>query len=257
MTEVLGYIADISPALAERAEVVPIDSLKEHDYNPRQHRIEKIAQSLARFGQRKPVIVDADSGLIVAGHGVKEAASLLGWDRIAVIKESFQDDEEALEYLLADNRSSDLSSYKRDKLLKGLERLAAGPGITDTLFEVQELEDLREEFTPVAELPDTGASVEDGEDEDYEPTPMSTGERLHELPILLKQADYHNVTVWLRALQVEWSLKGVTDTVVYAIKYAAEHVAEHKVEPDGTADTPSGDLVSFTAGKPDGESWPL
>lgn len=226
----LGYTANISPQLAAVAEIVPIKRLVKHAMNPRQHRIEKIAQSLARYGQRKPVITDT-FGTIVAGHGVAEAAELLGWDSIAVIREEFTDNGEALGFLYADNRSSDLSTYKRELLLAGLERLAEGPGITDTLFEVQELEDLREEFVPVAELPDTGTETDAADEDENLPAAegkVSTGERLHEMPILLSQADYANVVAWVKALQKEWGLNGVTATVVYAIKYAAEHVAEHK-----------------------------
>lgn len=229
----LGYTANIAPELAAVAEIVPIRRLTRHPFNPRQHRVEKIAQSLATYGQRKPVIVN-DMGTIVAGHGVTEAAELLGWDSVAVIKQGFQSTEEELAFLYADNRSSDLSTYKREMLLEGLEKLAMGPGITDTLFEVQELEDLREELLPLAELPDSGGDEDDDEEESKAaPSKVSQAERLHEMPILLSQADYSNVIGWLRALQSEWGLQGVTQTVVYAIKYSAEHVAEHKgVEPD-------------------------
>lgn len=230
----IGFAENIAPELQAACEIVEIATLRAHPDNPREHRVDKIAQSLADHGQRKPVIVDPD-GVIVAGHGMVEAAQLLGWQHVAVIRQVFENTDEQLGYLFADNRASDLSSYKREKLLRGLNKLAEGPGIMDTLFEVQELEDLREELQPLAELPDTGAGEydEDGEEDSSAEGLRLPGERLHEVPILLTDEDYRSVMDWLRALQREWSLKGVTDTVVASIKYAAQHVGEHKEAEGG------------------------
>jgi len=229
MSEEMGYVAKVAPELA--AFIVPIDSVAYHPDNARQHRIEKIAQSLTTHGQRSPIIVQDSTNFIVKGNGTHEAAALLGWEHIAAVRQDMSNDE-ALEYLFADNRASDLSSYKRDKLLAGLEQLAEGPGILDTLFEISELEDLREEFRPIAQLPDSG-SGEAAEDrptgeQKAEQADKLPGAKLHEMPLLLTDSDYREVTMWIQSLQKEWGVKGVTDTIIMAIRYAVQHVGEAK-----------------------------
>jgi len=80
-----------------------------YDRNPRKGDIDAIARSLARFGQRKPIVVTAD-GTIIAGNHTFQAAEELGWTTIAVV--AVEDDEQtAAAFALADNRTSDLGRY--------------------------------------------------------------------------------------------------------------------------------------------------
>jgi hypothetical protein len=114
----------IAPAL--RALVVPIASIELHPRNPRIGDVEAIAASLRRFGQRRPVLVQASTRFVVAGNHLVRAARSLGWTEVAAVVEEL-DDATAIAYMLADNRTADLGGYD-DALLAAIlaEQEAAG-----------------------------------------------------------------------------------------------------------------------------------
>ena len=97
---------DLMPLLRD------ITTVHEDPDNARGHPEQNIAvirNSLDRFGQQKPIVVLPD-GAIVAGNGTHRAAVVLGWTHIALV--TFQGTfEEAEEYGLVDNRSSDLADW--------------------------------------------------------------------------------------------------------------------------------------------------
>lgn len=98
----------------ERFETVFIapDQLVANPRNPRVHpasQISMLAESLRRFGQTYPVIARRANKMIIAGHGVREAALEAGLDRIEVRLWDV-DQKTADGYLLADNRLGDLSN---------------------------------------------------------------------------------------------------------------------------------------------------
>ena len=71
-----------------RSETVPIDSLSFDPANVRKHgerNLATIKASLLRFGQQKPIVVDAN-GVVRAGNGTLAAAKALGWKEIAVVR---------------------------------------------------------------------------------------------------------------------------------------------------------------------------
>lgn len=107
------------------AELVPVARLRSHPENARRHppeNIEAIRGSLARFGQQKTIVVDAD-GVIIAGNGTFAAAVELGWDRVAAVYSDLRGDE-ATAYGLADNRTNDLSDFDPEALARQLGDLA-------------------------------------------------------------------------------------------------------------------------------------
>jgi DNA modification methylase len=108
--------AKIAPQL--RTLVVPIDSVTLHPNNPRRGDVEAVAASLARFGQQKPIVVQASTRYIVAGNHLAMAARSLGWSEIAANVEEL-DDATAVGFMLADNRTADLGGYD-DTLLAAI-----------------------------------------------------------------------------------------------------------------------------------------
>ncbi len=108
--------AKIAPQL--RNLVVPIDSVTLHPNNPRRGDVEAVAASLARFGQQKPIVVQASTGYVVAGNHLVKAARSLGWSEIAANVEEL-DDASAVGFMLADNRTADLGGYD-DALLAAI-----------------------------------------------------------------------------------------------------------------------------------------
>ena len=98
------------------ALAVPISSLTGLPGNPRKGDVEAVAASLARFGQRKPIVVRSSDRTIVAGNHTWQAAQSLGWSEIAVVLVD-DDNATAQAFALADNRTAELGSYDEGLLL--------------------------------------------------------------------------------------------------------------------------------------------
>lgn len=118
-----------------------------------------IAESLRVNGQYKPIVVQEATGLIIAGAHTWKAAKALGWERVAVTLLDVND-AEALEIMLADNRSSDTSYTDPEaatSLLATLDTLeGTGYTIADLSVPASGHEYLLSEDSPVAAEPDTG-----------------------------------------------------------------------------------------------------
>lgn len=66
--------------------VVDIDSVREDPQNARKHSSRNLAaikRSLRTYGQRKPIVVNSETGIIEAGNGLWRAVKSLGWTRVA------------------------------------------------------------------------------------------------------------------------------------------------------------------------------
>lgn len=92
--------------------VIPIDKLTPHPRNYRNHpegQVSKLVASLVRFGQGRSIVCqDGPQGyLIVAGHGIVEAAKKLGYTELrADILPADWSPEQIEGYLIADNLHS-------------------------------------------------------------------------------------------------------------------------------------------------------
>jgi len=101
---------------------VAVGDLKAYPKNPRRGNIKLIAESLAEYGQYKPIVVNSVTNEILVGNHTYEAAKSLGWKEINVTYIE-ADAETAAKIVLIDNRASDLSGYDNNALLELLERL--------------------------------------------------------------------------------------------------------------------------------------
>lgn len=125
-----------------REHLVPIDELKTFPGNARRGDVERLAESLRRFGQVRAVLV-YDDNTIVAGHHITKAARLLGWTHVAAIPSEFASRDEARAYLVADNQLSSLGHVQpvdQISLLEEIERTGEWEG---TGFAPEDLEDMR------------------------------------------------------------------------------------------------------------------
>ena len=154
---------NIRPEIARLAQ--PIANLTPHPRNVRQGDVGAIVTSMEAHGQYRPIVVQKETGNILAGNHTFQAAKALGWDKIAVTYVDC-DDEQALRILLADNRANDLASYDDNALVELLTELAEGAGGLDgTLFEPEDLQTLlndlaNDDFSPTNP---SGDPVEFGE----------------------------------------------------------------------------------------------
>lgn len=107
-----------------KVETVKIDSLTFDPANVRKHdekNLAAIKASLNRFGQQKPIVVDAN-GVVRAGNGTLAAAKALGWKEIRIVRSSLAGSE-ATAYAIADNRTAELAEWDDDALAQTLAAL--------------------------------------------------------------------------------------------------------------------------------------
>ena len=107
-----------------RTERVTVASLLFDPANVRKHgerNLDAIKASLARFGQQKPIVVDAD-GIVRAGNGTLMAAKALGWDEIEIVRTNLRG-AEATAYAIADNRTAELAEWDEGALAEQLAAL--------------------------------------------------------------------------------------------------------------------------------------
>lgn len=126
-------------------ERVPIDSLVFDPANVRKHgekNLATIKASLSRFGQQKPIVVDAN-GVVRAGNGTLAAAKALGWKEIAVVRSTLSGSE-ATAYAIADNRTAELAEWDEDALAQTLAALQIESDelATATGFDLKDIEAL-------------------------------------------------------------------------------------------------------------------
>lgn len=104
-------------------ENIKITDLSLDPANVRKHdrkNLDAIKASLRKFGQQKPIVVDA-KGIVIAGNGTMTAAQELGWTDIAAVRTELVG-VDATAFAIADNRSAELAEWD-DKLVDVLEAL--------------------------------------------------------------------------------------------------------------------------------------
>lgn len=100
-----------------KIESVPVSAVKPHPENMRSHEEENLSfimGSLKKFGQQKPIVIDR-KGQVLAGNGTLEAARRLGWKEIKAVRSELVG-AAALDYMIRDNRATDLSQFDPGKL---------------------------------------------------------------------------------------------------------------------------------------------
>jgi hypothetical protein len=103
-------------------EVVPIERIKNHPDNKRKGDIGRIERSLRDHGQFRPILVQRSTEFALVGNHTLIAARNIGKADI-VVDWIDCDDEQALEILLIDNRTSDGAEYDERGLAELLARL--------------------------------------------------------------------------------------------------------------------------------------
>jgi ParB-like chromosome segregation protein Spo0J len=114
----------VKPATVIDRQVV-IEKLQANPRNPRLHpdeQIKRLAASLRRDGQTKPLLARKANHMLIAGHGVHRAALQLGWTTLQV-RLLDVDQPTADRIMLADNRFSDLSSNDNDRVAELLREI--------------------------------------------------------------------------------------------------------------------------------------
>ena len=107
-----------------KIERINVAELSLDPANVRKHdrkNLDAIKASLRKFGQQKPIVVDA-KGIVLAGNGTLTAAKELGWTEIEITRTTLQG-VEATAFAIADNRTAELAEWEEDKLSQVLQSL--------------------------------------------------------------------------------------------------------------------------------------
>ena len=125
-----------------QVEYLPLSEIVGADINPKDHDIGQIYQSIKRFGFTQPIMMNENTGKLLAGHGrlqtlqtMKQAGEKVPtrikeegeeW-LVPVLKGiSSEDDMEAQAYLIADNRLTELGGWNTGELIDTLQELVEG-----------------------------------------------------------------------------------------------------------------------------------
>ena len=117
----------VTPAMARRIEIWPVDRLVPYHRNARTHsdeQVSQIAASIAEFGFTSPILVDSADG-IIAGHGRLMAARKLGLAEVPVIVLDHLTETQRRAYILADNKLAELAGWNEDLLAEELAAIEA------------------------------------------------------------------------------------------------------------------------------------
>jgi len=135
----------ITPALARRIEIWPLDRLVPYAKNARTHSPEQVAQiaaSIAEFGFVNPILVSSDAG-IVAGHGRLLAARKLGLAECPVVVLDHLSETQRRAYIIADNKLALNAGWDQETLARELREIESdGLDLSLVGFSDEELEAL-------------------------------------------------------------------------------------------------------------------
>lgn len=144
--------------------IVKVEELmqKRNPKNPKKHKAKQLAlywKIITQHGWRRAVVVSLRSGLITKGHGAVEAAARNGAEFAPVDYQHYDNEEQELADMLADNRLADLAENDEDKLRAVLSGLADKLDLELTGFDqddlqrmIREAEDVEPEFPIAAKL---------------------------------------------------------------------------------------------------------
>lgn len=150
--------------------LMPIETLTPAPFNMRQGDIPVIADSLRRFGQLKPLVLD-DDGMILAGNNVFRAAiEMLGWSHLACVTADRMSEEDRLLFLIADNHASDSARLNPEASLQVQRYLLQRAGTADDEYAAlfRNAADALSRAASRAESPDHAAVIDvDGLEVDF------------------------------------------------------------------------------------------
>ena len=187
-----------------------IKTLNPWKQNPRKNisAIDKVAESIKRFGFASPIIARTEDKMIIAGHTRYEAAKKLGLDAVPVRYLDLDPADSRL-LALADNRLSEISTWDEDLLSDVLrDMIELDKDITSIGFNDDEIESLLDD------------KIDYVDDEDFEEQADSVSSDLRQV-ILRFSAEEHDVFMsCMQSLSSRLGTTNNTETILKVLKNA-------------------------------------
>jgi hypothetical protein len=102
-------------------DLVDIDKIVPHNKNPNKHslrQVDMLAKIINFAGQRLPLIVSKRSGFLICGHGRLMALKKLGFEKVAVDYQDFENEAAEYQHMVADNAIAELAETDHEMLLE-------------------------------------------------------------------------------------------------------------------------------------------
>lgn len=203
--------------------IVPIDSIKPHPQNPRRGDLEAIGASIDRFGQVRPVLVQKSTGFICAGNHLWKLLTERGWDRIARVEVDLNDDD-ALAYVIADNRTAELGGYDQQALGVILESMMTKGQLTGTGYNAEQVDDF---LAALDALPTNEAEFEGEHRESAEETAKRYREPGAVVPqrqfiIMIPESEADDMEKNITVLKKAWGIDNFRDVVKESLYRCSE-----------------------------------
>ncbi len=142
-------------SLLTQIERIPLSELHQFPGNPNEGNVEEIALSLKNNGLFEPIIVQKSTGYILSHNHVTQAAGVLGWSHLDVIRVDV-DDMKAKRIVAAANRTAELARRNEYLLAELLQDIADDErGLEGTGYDEGYLDDLLDRVQPDSLLDDT------------------------------------------------------------------------------------------------------
>ena len=140
-----------------KVETVALDQIKPYWRNPRNNAgaVEAVKQSIEEYGFNSPLVLDKQN-VIIAGHTRYKALLELGWKEAPCVVLDLPA-AKAKEYRIADNKTSELSTWDMGALIPELREIEA-IGQMQVFFPDLNLDSLLQE-TATVQMP-TAAEIE-------------------------------------------------------------------------------------------------
>jgi ParB-like chromosome segregation protein Spo0J len=225
----------LTPRMAERIELWPVERLVPFEGNARTHSAAQLAQlaaSIQRFGFLAPILVDGESG-ILAGHGRLMAARELGMQQVPVVVLDHLTPDERRAYVVVDNKIAENAGWDEERLAAELGALMEAEfdlgalgfsdddlrRLTDGL-ELGAFEQLSQPLAPVTERAEPedqgqgGLGLDREQDEDGDATRESGEvEERHVFSVSMRWDDREQVLMAVAAAKGKHGLEGTAEAL--------------------------------------------
>lgn len=106
---------DIAAIKCSYDDLIEPHKLVEHPKNPNKHpekQIDRLAKIIDYQGMRSPIVVSLKSGFITKGHGRLAALKKLGWKKVPVDYQEYDDEAQEYADIVADNAIAEWASLE-------------------------------------------------------------------------------------------------------------------------------------------------